>query len=438
MFLTSAQVEKVLARILTNNISEAEVPDWARSVFLALQDQNSERLHAADHSARSSTQISRFGRIALSFNQQLGSLVDETQMLATATEEMSATASEIERLGQHVLTKAGYSQGNTVEGKKQLAALLDHLGSVESTISHVGEYVRGFVEKTQVILSLTDTVNAIADQTNLLALNAAIEAARAGEHGRGFAVVADEVRGLASRSAEAASEIQGIVSEVVDGASKIDSTVQVAVGVLQESIQNRQDVETALDEAHISAGENVEAATQIASAASQQKSVTHDMAQRVAESADSALALSEVFSETSQILKSLRENQAAILANLEFENPNMTLTLAKNDHVVWVDKVVRYALYGENSISPQELKDHTQCRLGRFLESPAGQAYKNEKLFDDLYKHIHPQVHKTGIALYELANRKEPDKDKHLKSEADNLIQLSGQVLDILDTFIKK
>ena len=436
MFLSQTKAKNLLNDALSGRLPKNLAPEWLHPLFELLVMQQSKALAQSDLGVQSSRIIAHFGRDALDFNTQISSLVDHSQVLASSTEEMAATASEIEKLGHDVLTQVEKTRDQSTLSKNVLDQLIDKFDSIEQSVSQVGEQVSLFVSRAQNIIQLTSTVNEIADQTNLLALNAAIEAARAGEHGRGFAVVADEVRGLAGRSAEAAAEIENIVSDVVQGANKIDKLVHTTVEVLSTSNEQRNKVERSLKEAHLAAEHSVDAVTQIASAATEQAAVAHDMAKSVSDVFNKTETSAEIFKNISRATKELRDIQNQIMGNYDAARPRMLLTLAKNDHIVWVDKVIRYALHKEKSLQSQELTDHTQCRLGRFLNSPEGQRFSSNPRFRDLVDRLHPKVHQSGIELYKKSDTFKTNRELELKEETELLLALSDKVLDILDDFI--
>tara|TARA_R110002167_G_scaffold44413_8_gene133630 strand:- start:1655 stop:2977 length:1323 start_codon:yes stop_codon:yes gene_type:complete len=436
VFISQSKAKKLIQNAIAGKISKDESPDWLSPLLDALDKQQSKNITQSSLGVDISKIITHFGRDALDFNEQIVSLVDHSQMLASSTEEMAATASEIEKLDHDVLTQVEKTRDQSTLSKNLLDQLIDKFDSIEHSVSQVGEQVSLFVSKAQNIIQLTSTVNEIADQTNLLALNAAIEAARAGEHGRGFAVVADEVRGLAGRSAEAAAEIENIVSDVVQGANKIDTLVNSTIVVLSTSNEQRNKVEYCLNEAHIAAELSVDSVTQIASAATEQATVAHDMAKSVSDVFNKVEMSANIFKNISSATKDLGDIQAKIMASYDVSQAKMLLNIAKNDHIVWVDKVIRYVLHKERTLQPQELKDHTQCRLGLFLNSHEGEKFANHPKFNELVNVIHPQVHNTGISLYTKSEELGIHKESNLKIETENLLQLSDNVIDILDDFI--
>lgn len=430
-FLTSAKAHDLLIRFTQGRLNAAEAPAWMAPLF---DTKVSSIESIADKAVEASKRVSRFGLEGLRFNARLDDLVAESHQLAAAVEEMAASASEIEGYAKNVLDRAEQSEHEAKNGELSLASLVTKLGAIERSFNQVGEHASAFVEKTTDIIKLTSTVNEIADQTNLLALNAAIEAARAGEHGRGFSVVADEVRGLAHRSAEAAREIESIVSDVVRGASEIDSIIETSVDSLAASQEDRDKLMQTIESAYLAAQNNVQASTQVASAASQQSAVAGDMARQVHELDNSTQESAEIFHRISTSISDIRDNQYAMLKDFDGRDDKMLLRLAKSDHIIWVDKVIRFVLFGEQSLAPDELKSHLECRLGKFLGSQKGQSYKSHSRFEFLFSDAHPKVHQTGIEIYRLAQSK--GNREELEQQVQALIKYSDQVLDVLDELI--
>jgi len=141
------------------------------------------------------------------------------------------------------------------------------------------------------------------------------------------------------------------------------------------------------------------------------------------------------FNDIAKVMRQLRENQLHELQMLPDDDPAMLLRLAKADHIVWVDKVIRYALFNQTSLTEGELKDHTQCRLGKFLDSDRGQtmlAGKNN--FAELYNYVHPKVHQLGRDIFN--NAKQGNHHEALEPMIEELIATSDRVVGLLDEFI--
>lgn len=163
--------------------------------------------------------------------------------------------------------------------------------------------------------------------------------------------------------------------------------------------------------------------------------VASDMAQRLQHVSDSVKTASLSFNDIAKVMRHLRENQLQELQLLPDDEPAMLLRLAKSDHIVWVDKVIRYALFGQTSLSEAELKDHTQCRLGQFLDSERGQTLlANKPNFSELYNNIHPKVHQLGRHIF--AKARQGASHDQLEPLVEELIAASDRVVGLLDEFI--
>lgn len=173
---------------------------------------------------------------------------DSSRQVATAVEQMSAQIQEISQHAEAAEQAAGDAMHTSETGKATIATTIDAIGTLSDTIEEVSVVTQALAEESQHIGSVLDVIRGISEQTNLLALNAAIEAARAGEQGRGFAVVADEVRTLASRTGQSTDEIQAMIEKLQKGAQAAVDAVQNSQRLSNSTVSQVHEAEQALNE----------------------------------------------------------------------------------------------------------------------------------------------------------------------------------------------
>jgi methyl-accepting chemotaxis protein len=201
----------------------------------------------------------------------------ETTQVATAMNEMTASVQEVARTASNAADAARNADSESKAGKQVVMETMEAIDSLANEVEKAAEQLSSLEADIGNIGAIVDVIRGITEQTNLLALNAAIEAARAGEHGRGFAVVADEVRTLAARTQSSTHEIEEMVERLQQGA-------QVAVKVMNDSRERARDsVEkassagAALDTITAMISTMDEMSAQISSAANEQSSVAEDI-----------------------------------------------------------------------------------------------------------------------------------------------------------------
>lgn len=235
----------------------------------------------------------------------------ETTQVATAMQEMSATVREVANNTDSAARDAQSALDITSSGLVVATQAKNVIGTLASEVKRTGEVVANVATHSQQISTITDVISSIAEQTNLLALNAAIEAARAGEQGRGFAVVADEVRSLAGRTQQATGEIRSMIEklslEVTHAVEVMQHSRDMANGATEEIAHTEEALRRIAGSVNHLNGMN----GQIATAAEQQSAVANEMSQNL-ENIDNLTRKSQVDAEqvasSSKYLTSLARN----------------------------------------------------------------------------------------------------------------------------------
>jgi methyl-accepting chemotaxis protein len=245
--------------------------------------------------------------LSATFNQQ-----QEIDSVVTATNEMSATASEVSQLAVQVADKVNSAKDTIIISQSSLSDSVSTVQGLTQDMLLVSESISDVESHTDEINKIIDVIRSIADQTNLLALNAAIEAARAGEQGRGFAVVADEVRSLASKTQTSTEEINGMIQNLQGGVKKAVQVIESGAGKARTAMEETQTSYDSLSSVVGNIGFIADHITQVATAAEQQSAVSEEVSKNLTIIGDAATVLAELAQESDQSSENLEQQMHSL------------------------------------------------------------------------------------------------------------------------------
>ncbi len=238
--------------------------------------------------------------------------------VSTAATEMSVAVNEVARNAQNAADAARSAETQSREGAQVVGATITAMRQLAQEVESASGTIQTLEQETANIGAVLAVIKGIAEQTNLLALNAAIEAARAGEQGRGFAVVADEVRALAARTQDSTKDIQNMIERLQVGVQNAVKAMDSGSIKARDSVDRAAGVDQILSESSDSVGRINDMAAQIATACEEQSSVTEEIARNISDIRDlsnEAAATSEKSTQASQRLSELSTGLAKLVGS---------------------------------------------------------------------------------------------------------------------------
>lgn len=278
--------------------------------FVGQMEGSLKEVHAqVEHLSESTAEMEH---IAAQSQQGATNQQQETSSVATSVTEMAATSEQMAELARSTAAHSNSTLSQSESGRTLVAENRQSVEILSQSMQQAAKVVAELEKDSQGIGGVLDVIRGIAEQTNLLALNAAIEAARAGEQGRGFAVVADEVRSLASRTQESTEEINSMIEQLQSGAKSAVQAIESGTSNIEQSLEKAQQTNDMIDSIAEAINSIQTLNSQIASAATEQTSTSESINKNVENIAEISISTRDGNDKLLQLSESINTSVSGI------------------------------------------------------------------------------------------------------------------------------
>jgi len=381
-------------------------------------------------SSRISTGVSQINAAQSDTDRGVSDQQAQIEQVAAAITEMASTVQEVAQSAMNAADSAEAANDSARGGQELVATVSDQIGNVADQVRHSGQVIHELAQGSAEVSQILDVITGVAEQTNLLALNAAIEAARAGEQGRGFAVVADEVRTLAQRVQESTNNIARIVERLQNQSDSAVKSIEASQRLAEESVANAEEARSVLLRIVDAVSVINDMNTQIATAAEEQSQVAQDMDRHITGIADQAQRTSSYSQQSVHVIHTINHHVDLLLDEVKRFETNVKgvdLSAAKSAHLSWKTRLRSY-LDGKSSLRENEAVSHHDCAFGKWYYSDGKQEYGQMAEFRAI-EGPHERLHAKVREAIQHQSRKEHDAAERCYDE---VAAISGDIVDKL------